>query len=65
MKKILITGANSYIGTSFENWIKDNEPDIITDTLDMKSDTWKQEDFSKYDAIYPHRFGQARLPTGV
>ena len=24
MKKILITGANSYIGTSFEKYIKDN-----------------------------------------
>ena len=21
MKKILITGANSYVGTSFENWV--------------------------------------------
>lgn len=24
MKKILITGANSYIGTSFESYIKEN-----------------------------------------
>lgn len=63
MKKVLITGANSYIGTSFENWIKDNEPDIITDTLDMKSDTWKQEDFSKYDAIF-HVAGIAHADVG-
>lgn len=36
MKKILITGANSYIGTSFERYIKENYPgDFQTDTLDM------------------------------
>ena len=27
MKKILITGANSYIGTSFEKYIKENYSD--------------------------------------
>lgn len=26
MKKILITGANSYIGMSFEKYIKENYP---------------------------------------
>ena len=36
MKKILITGANSYIGTSFEKYIKDNYPnDYVVDTVDM------------------------------
>ena len=27
MKKVLITGADSYIGTSFENYISKNYPD--------------------------------------
>lgn len=63
MKKVLITGANSYIGTSFENWIKDNEPDITTDTLDMKSEKWKQTDFSKYDAVF-HVAGIAHADVG-
>ena len=36
MKKILITGANSYIGTSFENYIKENFADKYTiETIDM------------------------------
>ena len=36
MKKILITGAGSYIGTSFENYINTNFPDEYTvDTVDM------------------------------
>ena len=30
MKKILITGANSYIGTSFEKYIKDTMEDEMT-----------------------------------
>ena len=27
-KRVLITGANSYIGTSFERYIKENYPDV-------------------------------------
>ena len=35
MKKILITGANSYIGTSFEKYINDNYADQYqVDTID-------------------------------
>ena len=36
MKKILITGANSYIGTSFEKYIKENYTnEYAVDTVDM------------------------------
>jgi len=36
MKNILITGKNSYIGTSLENWLM-REPDKYkVDTVDMK-----------------------------
>lgn len=52
MKKVLITGANSYIGTSFENWVKENNSDIIVDTVDMIGDTWKEKDFRGYDAVF-------------
>ena len=39
MKKILITSAGSYIGTSFENYINTNFPDKYTvDTVDMIGD---------------------------
>ncbi|MBQ5885611.1 MAG: NAD-dependent epimerase, partial [Clostridia bacterium] len=52
MKKILITGANSYIGTSFEKYIKDNYPeDYMVDTVDMVDNLWCEKDFSKYDSI--------------
>lgn len=53
MKKVLITGANSYIGTSFEKYIKENYPDEFQiDTLDMKDPNWKKHDFSDYDSVF-------------
>lgn len=53
MKKILITGANSYIGVSFENYIKANYPDEYTvDTVDMVDGSWREKDFSAYDAVF-------------
>ncbi len=53
MKKILITGANSYIGVSFENYIKTNYPDeYAVDTIDMIDGTWREKDFSGYDAVF-------------
>ncbi len=63
MKKVLITGANSYIGTSFENWIKENCADIETVTLDMIGDEWKEADFSGYDAVF-HVAGIAHADVG-
>ena len=53
MKKILITGANSYIGTSFERYIKDKFSDAYgIDTVDMIDGTWAEKDFSQYDSIF-------------
>ena len=46
MKKILITGANSYIGTSFENYIKNFPEKYSVDTVDMIDGSWKNKDFS-------------------
>lgn len=60
MKKILITGANSYIGTSLENWLA-KEPDRYkVDTVDMKGDTWKEKDFSSFDVVF-HVAGIAHI----
>lgn len=51
MKKVLITGSNSYIGMSVEKWLK-NKGHYMVETLDVKLDSWKKEDFSIYDCIY-------------
>ncbi|OUQ33214.1 NAD-dependent epimerase/dehydratase family protein [Massilimicrobiota timonensis] len=53
MKRILITGANSYIGTSFEKYMNENYPnDYQIDTLDMLNPNWKDYDFSSYDVVF-------------
>lgn len=63
MKKILITGAGSYIGTTYENWIKVHSDAITTDTLDMKNASWRERDFSGYDAVF-HVAGIAHADVG-
>ena len=53
MKKVLITGANSYIGTSFEKYIKDNYADQYqVDTIDMIDGSWRKKSFKGYDAVF-------------
>ena len=52
MKKILITGANSYIGTSFEKYLARFGDDYLIDTVDMIGDSWKSKDFSGYDCVF-------------
>lgn len=64
MKKILITGANSYIGTSFENYIKERFPNQYTvDTVDMIDGSWREKSFSGYDAVF-HVAGIAHSDLG-
>lgn len=52
MKKILITGAKSYIGVSFENYMKQWSDDYQVDTVDMIDGAWREKDFSIYDVVF-------------
>lgn len=53
MKKILITGANSYIGMSFEKYIRENYSEEYTvDTVDMLDGTWRNMSFAGYDSVF-------------
>ena len=53
MKKILITGANSYIGTSFESYIKENFTEqYLVDTVDMLDGSWREKSFTGYDSVF-------------
>lgn len=64
MKKILITGANSYIGTSFEKYITKNYPEQYEiDTVDMIGDGWREKSFSGYDSVF-HVSGIAHSDSG-
>ena len=51
-KRILITGANSYIGTSFEKWLAQWPDEYIVDTVDMIDGSWREKSFSGYDVIF-------------
>lgn len=51
MKRILITGANSYIGTSFEMYMEQFGEEYQIDTISLRDDLWKKTDFSKYDSL--------------
>lgn len=62
MIRILITGCNSYIGTSFEQWIKSKPNQYHVDTLDMTSSSWKEADFSTYDVVF-HVAGIAHVSS--
>ena len=62
IKKILITGKDSYIGRSVENWLN-KEPEMYhIDTIDMKDELWKVKDFSIYDVVF-HVAGIAHAST--
>lgn len=52
MKKVLITGANSFVGTNIEKWLLKNPKDFSVNTVDTMNDIWKTADFSKYDVVY-------------
>ena len=52
MKRVLITGANSYIGTSFEKWISKWPDNYSVDTVDMIDGSWRDKDFSCFDVVF-------------
>ena len=63
MKKILITGANSYIGTSFEKYISQWPDKYHVDTIDMIDGSWREKSFAGYDAVF-HVAGIAHSDSG-
>ena len=51
-KKILITGANSYVGTSFEKYMSQWPDEYQIETIDMIGDSWRNKSFSGYDVVF-------------
>lgn len=63
-KKILITGAGSYIGESFKVYAEKRYPEnFIIDTIDMIDGSWRKADFSEYDTVF-HVAGLAHADIG-
>lgn len=64
MKKVLITGADSYIGTSFVHWALARYADELSiDTVDMREANWCEKSFAAYDCVF-HVAGIAHVETG-
>ena len=63
-KKILITGANSYIGTYFEKWLVQWPEKYIVDTVDMIDGSWREKSFSGYDVVF-HVAGIAHVSADL
>lgn len=52
MKRVLITGANSFVGTNVERWLLRNPEQFQVDTVDTMNDVWRKVDLTKYDTVY-------------
>ena len=52
MKKILITGKDSYIGTNFKKYLEQYPDDYYVEELDVRNESWKEFDFSQFDVVY-------------
>ena len=63
VKKVLITGAGSYIGESFSTYASNNYPSLSISAIDMLDGSWRDKDFSSYDIVY-HVAGIAHADVG-
>ena len=63
VKKVLITGAGSYIGETFRAYAGKHYPALHIDAVDMLDRSWKKADFSSYDIVY-HVAGIAHADVG-
>lgn len=52
MRKVLITGKDSIIGSSLENCLKKEPSSFSVETLDMKDNLWKEKNFSEFDVVF-------------
>lgn len=51
MKRILITGKKSYIGSTFEKWLKQFNDEYQVDSISLRDGTWLEKDFNTYDSV--------------
>ncbi len=76
MKKVLITGKDSYIGNSFEKYMESRtkksgdaseteagRSGIETEKTSLRGEAWKTQDWSRYDAVL-HVAGIAHVDIG-
>lgn len=53
MKRILITGAGSYVGESVRKYMLETSPEAFEiDAVDTINDAWRKADFTRYDVVF-------------
>lgn len=52
MKRVLITGAGSFVGESVKKYILETSSELEIDAVDTMDGHWKEADFAKYDVVY-------------
>mgnify|MGYP004543947927 FL=1 len=62
MKRILITGINSYLGGRFRQYME-QFPEYATVSISMRDGSWRGEDFTGFDVVY-HVAGLAHSDNG-
>lgn len=62
-KRVLITGAGSYIGESFRAYAEEHFTSLHIDAIGTINDEWREADFSSYDCVY-HVAGIAHADVG-
>src|SRR5690625_3112032 len=62
MKKVLITGKNSYVGNNLERWLNQYPEKYMVDKISLRNESWKEHDFSIYDVVV-HVAGIAHVST--
>lgn len=51
MKKLLLTGKNSYIAGQFEDWLAESSNEYHVEKMSVRDESWKTVDFSSFDTI--------------
>lgn len=62
MKRVLITGAGSYVGTHVMRRLQEEPDKFEVRELDVKGDAWRGFDFAGFDAVF-HVAGIAHVST--
>lgn len=62
MKRILITGQNSYVGNKFEEWALKYSNRYVIRRISVRDDLWKEGSFNGYDVVF-HVAGIAHVST--
>lgn len=63
MKRILVIGKNSYIGTSFQKYAVTYAPDLEVTLVGAKDGAWRSVDLGAYDVVL-HVAGKAHADIG-